>query len=421
MSNAGFRHVVLLGLLFVGCSKNEREVSLALPPLAEIPVTTPGFVREGDAWMSIPARGADGTIFGVLKTSAGIELVRVDEATGRELWRKTVPGLFADYRHVYRGNGSESQRWNTDEVFPEVPVALEGGPHYLVTWGRQFALLERTTGALAAMATFPDAVPAVSPRTAACFVDGKFWIGVDDGGRDGGAWLDPASKTLQTTWAPRPAACPSATYNKSDPAESDLFAMSPLQNAHDSSSKYPSEMCGRYNRSTRSYGVIVYCSDKRTDSGPERDVMFKHADLALFDGKTWLVAKETGPRPFKVSLELAHDQVFLNQVGVEDIEVKAAAGSFEKDRVDTLKSELVTAVGRDGTLRWTRALRKEYSREPAGGRDLLQAWRSVLFASHPSSPVHNVYAFKPGVIVALDQATGEARWQRGKLPALTVH
>ena len=418
--------IVLLaisGVLAVGASRcfasADHEVSLTgavtntwdVAPFPAAPVTLP------DTWASIPTRGADGTLFGLVQNNGAGALVKLDEATGRVLWRVALdppPPSFA------RTDG-----WRVDEVFPAVPLTLAGDGVYLVAWSRDWVLVSSADGTLRGRGSFPENVPPVSAVGGVCRIAEGFWIGVEDD-RDGGIVLGAGGK-LAGGRSDRPPDCLPAG------AREDVEVMSPLQNAHASSETYPPEVCGRYNKISRTMGGNAWCSDMRSDGGPERSVMLKSLDPVFREDGGWrrvdlsgeVMNRKVDFDPRILGFELAWPHAFFDMVEhrSQTTEIHPSADSFEPKRVEQREEviEIVASITREGALVWARSM---YHGPMAATTDSIHdnmlQYRSLLLASHPDSPVRNLYVLKPGLLLAVDQATGTPLFQVGSalpLPA----
>jgi len=370
----------------------------AVPAFAQLPYLPKAPVlREVDRWMSTPARGADGTVAGLVHTPAAWAFVQIDEATGTPHWRTPLPGFLVSFAH---GAG-----FARNEGGVPLPVVLEGGSQYLVAWQKEFALLDRTSGALQRKGTFAESVPAVSATLGACFVDGSFWVGV---GSDFGVTLDPAG-TVGAGSTPRPAACRGM---------SPYSTGSPMQNARDVARAYPA-FCG--NKSFHGADALreleagargLWCSERRADDDPEHDVMlFEDKTLIVRDHGTWRNFWSADPQRGgfygkNLGLELGGERVFLNVVASHDQVEATKPGAFQAEKRGNVDRSVLVAIGRGGTWLWGHTLAVGES----GQGELL---RAGLFASHPLSPTQSLYVLRPGELVALDQQTGAVRWQLG--------
>ncbi|WP_434417968.1 hypothetical protein [Nannocystis pusilla] len=345
-------------------------------------------------------------------------LVKLDEATGRVLWRVALDPQPASF---VRTDG-----WRVDEVFPAIPLTAAGDGVFLVAWARDWILVGSADGALRKRGSFPEQVPSVSAVGGICRVAEGFWIGLEDG-RDGGVILSSAGE-LADRRSDRPSDCPAVGDRE------DAEAMSPLQNAHASSEGYPAEVCGRYNKGSRRREGHEYCSDKRSDGGPERTVMLHIGDPTFRDGEEWrvvdrpagLTAGEPDFDPRIVGFELAWPHAFFDMVDWRGLttENRPAADSFEPKRVEQREEaiEIVASITRGGALVWARSMyRGPFVRANSDHLDNMVQYRSLLFASHPDSPVKNLYILKPGLLLAVDQATGAPRFQVGAALPLAGH
>lgn len=371
------------------------------------PFATPPVVAADDLWLSLPARTADGAVFGLVRGKDGRAFVKLDEATGRATWRTAAGSMFA--------SAERSDGWRGGETFPAVPQSTAGEREFLVVWQREWALVSRTNGELSKSGAFPDNVPPASPAGGVCLVDDAFWIAIEDG-RDGGIMLG-ADGQLATTRSDRPATCLPTTTMRFEEG-----ARSPAQHARASAQPVP-PMCNE----TRRGRVIregAYCNDLRSDGPPEHAAMIHFSDLALRDGGGWLRVEPPRSAEFSsfiFGFELAWPRVFVDLGAARKVTVQnqPSATSFEAKRVETQRQavEYVVGVGRKGEVLWLHSIYNgpfsESSQVHGNHRSQVAQHRSLLLASHPDSPTKNLYIFKPGVLLAVDQETGAARFQLG--------
>jgi hypothetical protein len=385
-----------------------------VPAFEPAPVVLPGAT-----WASLPARKADGTVAGWVHEGAEGKFVALEEATGRVLWQVSTGPVPAD---LVRRDG-----WRAREYVPAVALALAGEGVYLVAANRTWMLVA-DKGASVKTGAFPEQVPPVS--SSACLVDGNFWISIDDG-RDGGVMLSSAG-VLADVRSDRPAGCLHAGDG------GDVQSISPLQNAHadprpyapdDRIRGYPVDVCGKYSGGRVS--GREYCSDMRTSDGdPERAVMLKSSGPVFRDGNGWLEVrlpeKFSGGVDFSpriIGYELAWPRAFFDMTEYRKVTMQnnPSPTSFEAKRVEdrTEVVEIVASIARTGELQWARSVQR--GDLAAVSREFSDNWfhaRSLLLASHPGSPAQNLYVFKPGLLLAVDQATGAPRFQVGAaLPA----
>ena len=401
--------------LVPGCNLSERKQSLggAVPSFWEAAPVSAAPVHLEESWLSTPTRSANGTVFGFVQTESGSALLAVREDTGQVVWRVPARQVLPSF--------TRTDGWRTGEDFPALPLTAEGGGTYVVTWQREWARVEMASGRVLGAGTYPEGVPAASPVSGVCVDGSRFWIGVEDGGRGGGVWLEP-NGVMQAARTERPATCARTSGGS-------LASLSPMQNAKDSPSEYDPEICGKYSKQERERVGNAYCTDKRSDGGPERDVMLMIQEPLFRSGKRWLhVEMPHGPAvqantpdfaPWPFSLELGENAAFLDYADIHtsSVERLAKPESFEPNVTEVMDQEveLIAAIGRNGDLQWARTLRNvQVPRTGWATRDRALPWRSTLFASHRSSPVHNVYVLKPGMLLALDQATGATRFSVGR-------
>lgn len=390
----------------------------SVPAFAAAPVVLPGA-----SWASIPARGADGSVAGWVHEGGQGSFVKLDERSGAVQWRLATGPVPAS---MVRSDG-----WRAREVAPAVALTLAGEGQYLVAWSRTW-LLVAGDGRSFKTGNFPDAVPEVAPFGGVCLVDGQFWIGIADG-RDGGVMLSPAG-VLADVRSDRPATCLGAGGGGEG-------AISPLQNAHadpgvyaadDRVRGYPEEVCGKSNKGSRKKGR-EYCDQLRTDGPIEQAVMMHISNLVFRDGADWLTVRlphsfEGGVdfHPQVTGFELAWPRAFFDMVEYRNTvtENDPAAGSFEARKVEkgTEVIEVIASVARSGELQWARSVeRGPLASVSATFRDNMVQSQSLLLASHPGSAVQNLYVFKPGMLLAVDQVSGAPRFQVGAAyPAAVV-
>lgn len=378
---------------------------------------TPPVVLPGVTWASLPTRNPDGTVAGFGHQDGKGVFVKLDEATGRELWRADTGPLPESF--------VRKEGWRFDERAPAVPLTLAGPGVYLVAWDRVWILVPEGGGEVKT-GTFPEKVPPVSPLGGVCLVDGSFWIAIQDG-RDGGVMLSAAG-VLADVRSDRPASClPAGDLEET-------YVISPLQNAHadprpyaadDHQKGYPVEVCGKWSSQSRRKHGREYCSDMRTDGGPEQAVMIHISDPVFRDGEDWRVIDlpdGIGGRvdfdPRIIGYELAFPRAFFDMTEYRNVTVQnnPAPNSFEPQKTEqrTDVAEVVASISRAGELQWARSFpHQQLATVSSNFYDNVAYYRSLLLASHASSPVKNLYIFKPGMLLAVDQATGAARFQIG--------
>lgn len=383
----------------------------SVPALEPATVVLPGAI-----WASIPARTADGKVAGWVHEGAEGKFVALEEATGRVLWQASTGPVPAD---LVRKDG-----WRVNERVPAVALTLAGAGAYLVAGNRTWMLVAEGGGSVKS-GEFPPQVP---PATgAACLVDGNFWIGIADQ-RDGGIMLSAAG-VLADVRSDRPAGC----LHAGDPT-SDLRVISSLQNAHadptpyaadDHVRGYPTEVCGKYSKSQRMRVGNEWCSDLRTTDGdPKRAVMLHNSDIVFRQEEDWLLVRRPNSAdpvdfaPRIVGFELSWPRAFFDGTDYRNVTVQnnPSSTSFEAKKVEarTEVTEIVTSIARTGELQWARTIGR--GDLPNVSSTFADNWfhaRSLLLASHPGSPSQNLYVFKPGMLLALDQATGAPRFQVG--------
>lgn len=348
--------------------------------------------------------------------------VALDEATGGVRWQVATGPLPPSF---VRTDG-----WRPGEAVPAIPLTLAGAGMYLVAWDRDWMLVA-DGGASVKTGTFPDHVPPVSAVGGACLVDGGFWIGIDDG-RDGGVMLSPTG-ALADARSDRPATCPRLGDGER------VHILSPLQNARanpepvapdDATRGYPLRKCGYWSRSSGSYSGNRYCSDMRSDGGPERAVMLHNGDPTFRDGDDWLTITLPIPydgvdfNPTVHGYELAWPRAFFDMGKYRYVtrENNPSPSSFEPKRTEnwTEVIEVIASISRKGELQWVYAIQRGPSPNiSATFYENIAYYRSLLLASHPESPTQNLYIVKPGMLLAVDQASGAPRFQIGAPISLT--
>lgn len=372
------------------------------PPFAAAPVKL-----AGDRWLSVPARGADGTIFGLVRGPDGGALVKLDEATGDTIWRTSAgPGL---------GEFTRDDGWRLDEKFPALPLALAGDGVYLVAWQRAWALVAAKDGAIVKAGALTEAMPPVSAEGGACQVADGFWISLEDG-RDGGVTLSAAG-VLGEVRSERPSNC------RRSGGGGGVFMASPLQNARAATELgFPTEICAE-TRKGRIIRENANCTDLRSDGDPAHAMLLRRNDPVIRDGDDWRLYRiPPGSAEYAdiVGYELAWPHVFLSMAAWRHVTVTndPAPTSFAPKRVENSREarESVGCMSREGKLLWQRTLHSG-PYVPLGGevghQQSLAQHRSLLLASHRDSPVQSIYVVKPGMLLAVDQATGAPRFQVG--------
>ncbi|MCW5831395.1 MAG: hypothetical protein KIS78_02925 [Labilithrix sp.] len=405
--------MVLIGLLSfmgLGTSPMRQKLGGTVPTFWDIPLMpfAPS-ERPAELWMSTPVRGEDGTVAGLVRASGAWAFVQLDEATSAERWRTPLPGFLSGFQRPLAWEDSGDSAYRSGERVPLVPVALEGGAHYVVAWEREFALLERSGGRLVRIGTFPEPVPAVSAHEGACFVEGKFWLGVTASRVDVGVWLHPTGR-MDSTSSPRPAECPTRPRVRAGAG-----AGSPLQNARASRQSLP-KFC-RDGAACRSH------SD---DGLAEHQVLFESSDsgdlMIMRSGWRWLELRDLErhrryPYVPPDSFELGGGWVFLNHVEQRKVEPAKPADAFQE--TSSLKGEeqtrsAITAIDRKGNLVWTQIVVHHRRVVPSETKAVTpEDLRMTMFASHPKSTHKNLYLLRPGLLLAVDQATGRPLWKLG--------
>jgi hypothetical protein len=398
---------------------NGHKVMLSggVPNIWEVPAFPAAPVVLPDlSWASLPARTPDGTVAGLVHDKEQGVFMALDEATGAVRWQVDTGPLPPSF---VRADG-----WRPEESLPAIPLTIAGAGVYMVAWERVWMLVA-DGGASVKTGTFPGHIPPVSARGGACLVDGGFWIGVEDG-RDGGVMLSPAGE-LADVRSDRPPTCPHLGDHKK------VFALSPMQNARanpepvapdDPARGYPVKRCGKYSNQTRKHHGNAYCSDMRSDGGPERAVMLHINEPTFRDGDDWLTV--TFPissdgvefNPTVHGYELAWPRAFFDMAQYRHVtrENNPSPSSFEPKQVEawTEVVEVVASISRKGELQWVRTMQRGPSAMFSSTfYDNIAYYRSLLLASHPDSPVQNLYIFKPGSLLAVDQASGAPRFQIG--------
>ena len=388
----------------------------SVPPFAAAPVVLPGV-----SWASIPARTAEGVVAGLVDDEGQGKFVALDESNGAVRWQVEVGALPAGF---VRTDG-----WRPREGVPAVPLTLAGPGGFVVAWARTWMLVAPGGGTFK-RGEFPEAVPPVSAVGGVCVVDGDFWISIEDG-RDGGIMLG-ADGTLAGVRSDRPASCPRLGDG------GDAHALSPLQNARanpepvapdDPARGYPVDVCGKYSGG-KLHGN-EYCSDMRSDGGGEQAVMLRTGYPVFRDGSGWQTVRlplAVDGVEFHMNIvgyELAFPRAFFDMEKYRIVETanNPSAASFEAKKVEkwTEAIEVVASISRAGKLEWAHEVQRGPSLSVTSTfADTIAHFRSLLLASHPGSPTQNLYVFKPGSLLAVDQVTGVPRFQVGAPHPVTV-
>lgn len=414
----------MLGCLFVGVPSYYAFKELLFPDLVTLsgPVpnvwavpafSAPPTVLPGTTWASIPARGSDGSVAGLVDDKGEGKFVVLHEGNGSVRWQISIGPMPSSFLRT--------EKWAPRASVPNVPLTLRGPSSYLVAWARTW-LLVADSGTSFKIGEFPAAVPPTRAYGGVCLVDEGFWIAVDDG-RNGGIVLSAAGVPANVR-SDRPTTCPGA-------GTTSLYAISPQQNAHaildkiapaDSSGGYPNEVCSRQKGKSRSN---EFCSDMRSDGPSVQAAMLMAGGPVFRDGSDWQLVRLPIPddgvdfSPRIVGYELAFPRAFFDMVEYRfsNRENNPAPGSFESKQVEPVTEvvEIVASISRAGRLEWARTVRHGASARVSNFEfaDTIADFRSLLFASHPSSPTQNLYIFKPGMLLAVDQMTGEPRFQIG--------
>ncbi|MCY1055634.1 hypothetical protein [Nannocystis sp. SCPEA4] len=121
-------------------------------------------------------------------------------------------------------------------------------------------------------------------------------------------------------------------------------------------------------------------------------------------------------KPSIVGFELSWPRAFFDMTAYRHVTAQnnPSSTSFEAKQVEQRieEIEIIASIARTGELLWARSVvRGDMPNASPPPSDNL--YHSLLLASHAGSPAQNLYVFKPGMLLAVDQATGAPRFQVG--------
>lgn len=345
-------------------------------------------------WISVPLASPSGTVYGVVDGGATPAVVAIDGATGALRWKTpiTAGSPLADYRHGDGWNRNDAQV--ATEFQPNVPVLGIAGGTLTVAFDHDWALFDVATGALRRSGRLPTSLPAVYPAGGFCPIGRDAWIAMADG-RDGGLRITEAGTTdgLRTD---RPADCKPPIGTLGAPYG---HRTSPLQQAR--GNRIP-DFCMRTRHKSRTKSN--HC--KLWGETPTGVAFGQDSTNAYLDGKAFSFSKPSNAlAPLELlGIEAAGGSLFMTvSESVErTTETKPPPGSFApiERRSEFQYRMVLVAVDGERNVRWTTTI----ATEPDG-------WgHPLVVAADRAAPTQSLYLFTPGKLVALDQATGQARF-----------
>lgn len=367
-------------------------VPWALPEAANPPATLAA------RWISVPFASPSGVVYGVVEADGVTSVVALDGDSGAVRWKTALEKgePLANFRH---GDG-----WNRNdarvevEFIPDVPVLGIAGDALMVAHDHDWAWFDAARGTLRGAGTLPASLPAVSPAGGFCALGNDAWIAMKDE-RAGGLKITAAG-TTDGKRLDRPADCTPPAGTREEPYG---FRTSPLQQVH--SQQIP-DGCMRVPH--RAKTKKNYCEFwGLSPSGAELAV----DSSTVYYGDQLFEVERTEHSTHTISLvglEASKERLFVtaSQGKVFSSETRPAADSFDPVvRTSGYRFRAVLlAVDSDGKPQWNTVI---------GTSD--GSWGNPLVvASHPAAPAQNLYLFKPGRLVALDQRTGAARFRVSK-------
>lgn len=344
-------------------------------------------------WISAPLVSPSGVVFGMVDAGATPAVVAIDGATGSLRWKTPLePGApLADYRHA---NG-----WNLNgarvptEFQPNVPVMGLAGAALVIAFDHGWAMFDVATGALRKSGRIDTTLPAVAPQGGFCAMGNDAWIAMADG-RDGGLQIT-ASGTTTGLRLDRPAGCAPPIGTREEPYG---HRTSPLQRAR--GNQVPSDcMRTRHKARTKTNECNWW------GQSPSGVAVAADYTTIFFGDDSFSFRKTSGNRFSLLGVEAAAKTLFVtvSESASFSTETKPPPGSFAPvERQSGYRYRVVLAAVDEGVRpRWTTTL-----------ATLTDNWaHPLVFAADPASPTQYLYLFTPGKLVALDQATGEARFR----------
>ena len=361
-----------------------------------LPEATVPPVSLAARWISAPLASPSGVVFGVIDGGATPALVAIDGGTGALRWKTALAAgaPLSEYRH---GNG-----WNPNgarvptEFQPVVPVLGLAGPTLVVAFDHGWALLDAATGALRKTDRIPASLPAVAPQGGFCALGNDAWIAMADG-RDGGLVLTAAGTTTGLR-VDRPAECKSPVATLGEPYG---FRASPLQQLR--GNQVP-RACMRKSHKARTESN--QCKLWGESPGGVAVAMDYSEGYFGNDSFTFRQSKGGSLSPLsELGIEASATTLFVtvSESATFSSETKPPPGSFAPvERSSGFRYRVVLSAIDEGIRpRWTVPL-----------ATLDDSWaHPLVFAADRAAPTQNLYLFTPGKLVALDQATGQARFR----------
>lgn len=395
---AGLVGLALVGLtrtaIFRGVSGSFLSSTVTIDPWA-LPEPAVPPLAFGARWISAPLASPSGVVFGVIDGGSTPAIVAIDGSTGALRWKTVIAtsAPLADYRHADGWNRNDARV--PTEFQPVVPVLGQIGTTLVVAFDHGWAMFDIASGALQKTDRIAATLPGVAPQGGFCALGNDAWIAMADG-RDGGLQITTAGTTTGLR-IDRPADCKPPVATLGEPYG---YRTSPLQQV-------------------RGTPVPTFCMRKKhkalTESnhcqlwgqGPTGTPLATDYSDTFF-GKTSFAFGKPGKRfasLTELGLEASADTLFvtMSESATFSSETQPPPGSFAPvERRSGMHYRVVlSAIESGARARWTTTI-----------ATLDDSWgQPLVFAAAPSSATQNLYLFTPGKLVALDQATGQARFR----------
>jgi hypothetical protein len=346
-------------------------------------------------WISVPLASPSGAVYGVIDGGATPAVVAIDGATGALRWKTPIAANapLADYRHAdgWNRNGANV----ATEFQPVVPLLGVVGGTLTVAFDHDWAFFDVATGVLRKSGRIPTSLPAVNPSGGLCPIGRDVWIAMADG-RDGGLRITEAG-TTDGLRLDRPADCKPPIGTLGEPYG---HRTSPLQQAR--GNRIP-KVCMR----TRAKSHTESNSCKLWGETPGGVAFGADYTDVFLDGKSFSFRKPSDAFPTfsLLGIEAAGGSLFvtMSESAERTTETRPPPGSFAPvERRSAFQYRMVlVAVDDKRNARWTTTI----GTEP-------DSWGSPLVvAADRAAATQNLYLFTPGKLVALDQATGQAKFR----------
>lgn len=347
-------------------------------------------------WISAPLSSPSGVVFGVIDGGVTPAIVAIDGGTGALRWKTAIAAgaPLSDYRH---GNGWNRNDANVPTEFqPVVPVLGLAGSTLVVAFDHGWATFDAGTGALRKTDRIPASLPAIAPQGGFCLFGNDAWVAMADG-RDGGLRLTAAG-TTNGLRVERPADCNPPVATLGEPYG---YRASPLQQLR--GNQVPSACMRKKHKATRESNQC-----KLWGKTPTGITVAMDYSEGYFGNDSFTFGKSKGDllSPLSVlGVEASVTALFVtvSESATYSSETKPPPGSFARvERHSGFRYRVVLSALDQGIApRWTTTI-----------ATLDHGWaHPLVFAADRAAPVQNLYLFTPGKLVALDQATGQARFR----------